>query len=126
MRLAKRNSPIHHLRGTGNDENALAVLLQLGILVGVGGILNGQWMQIKLPLHPLQKIVTGLDQTDPDDMTGSFRPLTSLLDCDVGDFPAPGINSRINDAKLVARSRNRQFGFGQHGHTYQRSCGRYG
>ena len=56
----------------GNDEDALAILLQLGMLVGVGGILNCQWMQIKLPLHPLQKIVTWLDQTDPDDMTGPF------------------------------------------------------
>ena len=92
MRLAKRNSAIHHLRSTGNDEDALAIPLQLRMLMGVGGILNGQWMQIKLPLHPLQKIVIGLDQTDPDDMTGSFRPLTSLLDCDVGDFLAPGIN----------------------------------
>jgi hypothetical protein len=40
----------------------------------------------------VQKIVTGLDQTDPDDMTGPFRPLTSLLDCDFGDFPASGID----------------------------------
>jgi hypothetical protein len=92
MRLAKRNPPIHHLRGTGNDEDALAILFQFGMLVGVGGIFNGQRMQIELPLHPLQKIVTGLDQTDPDDMTGPFRPLTSLLDCDAGNFPAPGIN----------------------------------
>jgi hypothetical protein len=30
-------------------------------------------MQIKLPLHPLQQIVTGLEQADPDDMTGPFR-----------------------------------------------------
>ena len=50
-------------------------------------------MQIELPLHPLQQIVTGLEQADPDDMTGPFRPLTSLFDCDVGDFPAVGINS---------------------------------
>jgi hypothetical protein len=84
------------------------------MLMGIGGILNGQWMQIKLPLHSLQKIVIGLDQTDPDDMTGPFRPLTSLLDCDVGDFLAAGINGRIDDAGLVARSRNRHFGFCKH------------
>jgi hypothetical protein len=96
------------------------------MLVGVGGILNGQWMQIKLPLHPLQKIVTRFDQTDPHDTTGSFRPLTSLLDWDVGDFPAAGINGCIDDAGPVGRSLNRQFGFGQHGRTSRRSCGRYG
>ena len=126
MRLAEGNPPLYHLRGTGNDEDAVAILLQLGVLMGLGGILDGQGMQIELSLHPLQKIVTGLDQTDPDDMTGSFRPLTSLLDRDVGDSPTPGINSRINDAELVARSRNRQFGFGQHGRASRRSCGRYG
>ena len=92
MRLAEGNPTLHHLRGTGNDENALAILLQLGMLVGVGGILNGQWMQIELPLHPLQKIGIRLHQTEPDDMTGSFRPLTSLLNCNVGDFLAPCIN----------------------------------
>ena len=52
-----------------------------------------KWMQIELPLHPLQKIVTGLEQADPDEMTGPFRPLTSLFDWDVGDFLAAGINS---------------------------------
>ena len=45
--------------------------------MGLGGILDGQRMQIELPLNPLQKIVTGLDQTDPDDMTGPLRPFTS-------------------------------------------------
>jgi hypothetical protein len=128
MRLAKGNPPIYHLRGTGNNEDALAILLQLGMLVGFGGIFNGQRMQIELPLHPLQKIVTRLNQPDPDDMAGPFRPFTSLLDCDIGDFPAPGINSRINDAKLVTQSRDRQFGFGQHGRTSRRRrpCDRYG
>ena len=94
--------------------------------MGFGSILDGQRMQIELPLHPLQKVVTGLDQPNPDDMTGPFRPFTSLLDWDIGNFAAPGINSRINDTKLVARSRDRQFGFGQHGRTSRRSCGRYG
>jgi hypothetical protein len=93
MRLAEGNPPLYHLRGTGNDEDAVAILLQLGVLMGLGGILDGQGMQIELPLHPLQKIVTGLEQADPDEMTGPFRPLTSLFDCDVGDFPAVGINS---------------------------------
>jgi hypothetical protein len=50
-------------------------------------------MQIELPLHPPQKIVTGLEQADPDDMTGPVRPRTSLFDCDVADFLSPSINS---------------------------------
>jgi hypothetical protein len=54
--------------------------------VGFGSIFNGQGMQIELPLHTLQKIVTGLDQPDPDDMTGPFRPFAGFLDCDVGDL----------------------------------------
>jgi hypothetical protein len=41
MSLAKGNPPVHHLRGAGDDENALAILLQLGMLVGVGGIFDG-------------------------------------------------------------------------------------
>jgi hypothetical protein len=78
-------------------------------------------MQIKLPLHTLQKIVTGLDQSDPDDMAGPFRPFAGFLDWDVGDLAAPGINGRIYDADLVARTRYWQFGFDQHDRTSRRS-----
>src|ERR1700733_10561613 len=121
MSLPESNPPIHHLRGACNDEDAFAVLLQLRILVGLGSILNSQGMQIELPLHTLQKIVTGLDQPDPDDMAGPFRPFAGFLDWDVGDLAAPGINGRINNADLVARTRNWQFGFDQHCRTSRRS-----
>jgi hypothetical protein len=97
------------------------------MLVRFGGILDGQGMQIELPLHPLQKIVTWFVQADPNDVTGPFRPLTGLLDWDVGEFPAAGIYGRIDNARLVVRSRN--FSFGQHGRTSKQEAAlvaRYG
>src|SRR6516165_3581576 len=115
MRLAESNPPLDHLRGTGNDEDPVAVLLKLRVLMRLGGILDGQRMQIELPLHPFQKTFTGLEQADPDDMIGPLRPLTSLFDQNVGNLPAAGVNSRIDDAKLVAGGRG--FSFGQHGRT---------
>jgi hypothetical protein len=41
MRLAEGNPPLHHLRGAGYDEDAVAILLQLGMLMGLSGILDG-------------------------------------------------------------------------------------
>ena len=51
------------------------------MLAGLTGILDGQWMQIELPLHPLQKIVTGLEQPDLDDRPGCFddSPASSIV-----------------------------------------------
>jgi hypothetical protein len=85
--------------GIGRDPPPfVARQARISRLLALVGILDGQRMQIELPLHPLQKIVTWLDKPDPDDMARPFRPFTSLLDWDIGDFAAPGINSRINDA----------------------------
>ena len=44
MRLAEGNPPLHHLRGAGHDEDAVAILLQLGMLMGLAGILDGKRM----------------------------------------------------------------------------------
>src|SRR6516162_7858427 len=61
MRLAEGNSSLHDLRGAGYDEDAVAILLQLGMLMGLAGILDGQRMQIELLLHAFQKFVAGLE-----------------------------------------------------------------
>jgi len=61
MRLAEGNPPLHHLRGAGYDEDAVAILLQLGMLMGLASILDGQRMQIELLLHALQKFVAGFE-----------------------------------------------------------------
>jgi len=44
MRLAEGNPPLHHLCSAGYDEDAVAILLQLGMLMGLAGILDGQRM----------------------------------------------------------------------------------
>src|SRR5262245_52511420 len=61
MRLAEGHPPLHHLRGTGYDEDAVAILLQLRMLMGLAGILDGQRMQIELLLHALEKLVVGFE-----------------------------------------------------------------
>ena len=63
MRLAEDDPPLHHLRGARCDEDAVAILLQLGMLMGLAGILDGQRMQIELLLHAMQKFIAGFGAT---------------------------------------------------------------
>ena len=97
--LAEGNAPVHHLGGAGDDEQRLAVLLELGPLMGLEGILDGEFMQAELPLDLPQKIQAGLVQADPDHVPGLARPVSRLLDGNVGHAPAFRIGDRGHHAR---------------------------
>ena len=78
--LAEGDAPVQHLGGAGDDEQRLAVLFELGPLVGLERILDGKLVQAELRLDLPQEIEAGLVQADPDHMPGLARPLAGLLD----------------------------------------------
>jgi hypothetical protein len=68
-------------------------LLDLGVLMRLAGILDGERMQLQLLADPMQKIVARLEQADPDDMSGAPGPGTGFIDRNVGDVFAVGIDA---------------------------------
>src|SRR5262249_6883227 len=92
-----------------DDEQRLAVLLDLGVLMSLGGILDGQIMQVELRLHALQQISARLQQADPHDMSWPLRPFARFLDGDIFDSTSAGVNARGDDTGFaVARRRYRR------------------
>ena len=61
MRLAKRNLAIGQLGCSRDDEQRASILFELGILMRLAGILDGERMKIELCLDPLEKLVFGLE-----------------------------------------------------------------
>ena len=98
VRLAEGDAPVHHLSRPGDDEQRLAVLFELGPLMGLEGVLDGEFMQAELYLNLPQKIEAGLVQADPDHMPGLARPLPGLVDGNLGHAPAARISGRGDDA----------------------------
>ena len=69
--------------------------------MGLSGIFDGQRVKIELGLDALQQLRAGFEQTDPDDMTVLLRPPTSVVDGDVCDPPAEGIDTGSDHTRLV-------------------------
>ena len=98
MRLAEGDATFDQLGRAGNDEQRVAILLELRPLVRMLGILDRQVMQIELRLDAKQQLAVGLEQPDPDDMALLLGPVAGLLDRNVGDTPAGRIDAGRDDA----------------------------
>ena len=66
MGLAEGDPAVDQLRGARDDEQRVAVLLELRPGVRVLGVLDRQVVQPELALHPEQKLAARLEQADPD------------------------------------------------------------
>ena len=97
MRLAERNSPVDRLGCARDDEQRLPILLDLRMLMRFAGILDGQIMQAELRLNPLQELIAGLEQADPDDVPRPTRPLARFLDGYVFNSASAAVDARGND-----------------------------
>src|SRR6266436_2270346 len=116
MRLAEGDAPLDQLRCPRDDEQRLAVLLDLGMLMCLAGILDRQIMQSELRLHALQEVGAGLPQSDPHHVPWPFRPFARFLDGDILDAASAGINARGDDAGFaVGGRRSRRVCSGVHG-----------
>ena len=108
MRFTESDTPVDQLRCPRDDEQRLAILLDLGVLMSLAGILDCQIMQAELRLHALQEISVRLPQANPHDVPWPLRPFACFLDGDIFDAASAGINACSNDAGFaVARRRYR-------------------
>src|SRR5262249_39947427 len=109
MRFTEGDAPVDQLRCARDDEQRLAVLLDLGVLMRLAGILDGQIMQAELRLQALQEMGAGLPYTDPHDVPWPLRPFARFLNGNIFDAAPAGVNARGNDAGFaVARRRYRR------------------
>lgn len=93
MRLAEGDAAVDQLGGARDDEQGIAILLDLRPLVRMLGILDRQIVQMELRLYAQQKIAVRLQKSDPDDMVRLLGPVTGLLDRNVGDAAAGRIDA---------------------------------
>ena len=101
--FAEGDALIDDLGGTRNDEQRLAVLLDLGMLVRLAGVFDGEGMQIELRLHPGQQVMTRFEQPDPNDMARPLRPCAGLFDGDVRHPLAVGVDARGDESRFASR-----------------------
>ena len=99
--LAERNLAVDHLRGAGDHEQRVAILLDLGILVRLAGVLDGELMQVQLRLHASQQANRGLTQADPDDAAVLARPGAGLFDRDVAQAAALRVDAGGDQARFM-------------------------
>ena len=101
--LAEGDAAVDQLRGARDDEQRVAVLLELRPGVRVLGVLDREVVQPELALHPEQQLAARLEQADPDDVAVLAGPAGGALDRDVAD-PAPvEVDARGDDARARAR-----------------------
>ena len=98
MRVSPKAIRLDQLRGARDDEQGLAILLDLGPLMGVAGVLDGELVQVELLLHRAEQRHVGFVQPDPDHMSGLGPPGRRLADGDIGDTPSVDIGAGSDDA----------------------------
>jgi len=98
MGFAEGDPAIDKLSRAGDDEQGIAILLDLGPLVRMLGVFDRQFMQMELCLDAQQQLAIGFEQPDPDDMARFPRPFAGLFDRDVGYALAGGVDARGDDA----------------------------
>ena len=100
VRLAEGDAAVDQLRGAGNDEQRVAILLELGPRVRVLGVVDGKVVQVELALHSQQQLAVGLQEADPDDVPLLAGPVARLLDGDVGHALAGTVDAGGDNARL--------------------------
>ena len=98
--LAERDSAVHELRGSRNDEEAGLELFELGALVSLAGILNRERVKIELGLDLVEQRGAGFVQSDPDDVARAARPLAGLGQTDVRNAPSIDVRTGRDHAEI--------------------------
>ena len=93
MRFAERDAVAVKLGGARHDEQPVAILFDLWPLVGVGRVLDGEIVQLELPLHAFQERRVRFVQSDPHHVTRPAAPARGFVNGDIGDAPAIDIGA---------------------------------
>ncbi len=101
MCFAERNLLPHQLRGARHYKKGFPILFNFGMLVRGASVLDSQRMQVELRLHLLQQRQVRLEQSDPDDVAGTLGIVSRLLDLDIENPLAAGIDAGCHDAGLA-------------------------
>ena len=100
VRLAEGDLAVDHLRGARDDEQRVAILLDLGILMRLAGILDGELMQVAAaPARVRSKPVEG-SHRPIQTMCRPARPGAGLFDRDVAKPAALRIDAGGNQTRL--------------------------
>jgi hypothetical protein len=102
VRFAEGDAACDHLRGAGDDEQRLTILLQLRALMRLAGILDGERMQAELRLHAAEQILARLKQADPYHVAGAHYPGAGLVDGNVRHAFAIGVDAGVDHPRFGA------------------------
>ena len=80
--------------GAQRNEGGFPIGLELGPLVRVQRVFDGEFVQAELNLKLTQIPLIGGFDADPDEVVGACRPLTAFLDRDVGYLAAVAVGCR--------------------------------
>jgi hypothetical protein len=97
VRLAELDLAVLHLRRAQDDEERLAVLLELRALVGVARVLDRQLVQAELVPDLVEGGVLGLVQPDPHELSRDLQDLADVVEGDVAALAALAVRSAVDD-----------------------------
>jgi hypothetical protein len=80
-------------------KKCFAILLELRPLMGMLRILDGEMVQAELVPHAVQQLRIGLQEAYPDDMALLVGPISGIIDGNIGDAPAIGIDAGGDDTR---------------------------
>ena len=84
-------------RRAQDQEEPVAVLFQLGPLMGLVRVLDRQVVQAELALHAAQFVLRWLEEAEPDECAVALRPLADLVESHVGDPAATLVRRAVDD-----------------------------
>ena len=98
VRLAERDAAVtvaRQLCRTEDDEERVAVLLELRPLVGTERILDGEVVQPERLLQGSEELLVWLLEADPHELVRLAKDVADLGDRDVPDLVPTGLGRRV-------------------------------
>ena len=85
-----------------HGEHARPVFLDLGPLVALPRVLDGEFVQAELLGHQREFLIAGFEQRHPDEAIGPDDVVRDCFDADVGQLPAVLVRDAVDDHVLSA------------------------
>ncbi|EEF22289.1 conserved hypothetical protein [Ricinus communis] len=95
--LAELHFAAGQLGRVQDHEEGVAILLDLGALVGGVGVFHGQLVQAEFFLDLVHQLDVGLQEAQPDEGTLLFQHVADLVEADLAQLPALLVDRAIDD-----------------------------